>query len=885
MDVRIFQVVIAGESQQIHRQQHTTMKSKLHRSIVLAGIVFASGSQTGRAAEIPPKPVQRFVQKHCVECHDAQVKKSGLDLTALKFDLTNSANFSAWVSVHDRVSAGEMPPKKKARPAPAELAAFTKSLASSLIASEQARVAREGRATQRRLNRYEYEETLRDLLSLPYLEVKAFLPEDREAHGFNKIGDALDVSHVQMARYLTAAEFALREAMAPQVARPEKTTTRYYAWEEGGFTGLIKQDGPTNRRTFPLIGWDLQRNLMTRDAPRPSRATNAELRERQAMALVVSTYEPTEIRFRSFRAPLSGRYRLKFSTYSVWMGANYTNVSKSRRSEPVTIYADTPPRSMRKLGSFDAEPEPGVDEMEVLLLAGETIRPDAARFFRSRPPDHKNPLAGLDGMPALAFQWMEVEGPLIEQWPPPGHKLLFGDLPITDRPPRSVSTGRSGARRSVPAGVEVKSANPERDADTLLRRFMQHMYQGPPREDDVERFLSVIRDAMKADHSFTDAMIAGYTGVLSSPAFLYLDEKPGRLTDEALADRLAYFLWNSRPDEDLMRLAKRGDLHRTKVLHEQTERLLNDPRSRRFVDAFLDYWLDLRLIAGTTPDEALYPDYQLDDLLVESMIGETQLFFSELLQRNLPITNLVSSDFAMLNERMATHYGISGVDGVALRPVKLPKDSVRGGLLTQASVLKVTANGTTTSPVKRGAWIMARILGKPPKPPPASVPAVEPDIRGTTTIREQLTKHRDQESCAACHRTIDPAGFALESFDVMGAWRDRYRAMGETEKVKGIGHNGNYFHFSLGPSADCSGELWDGRKFQDVRELKQLLVTDKEQLARNLAQQLAVYATGAPIHFADRPVIEKILGNSRSSGYGVRALVHEIVRSELFLNK
>jgi len=210
---------------------------------------------------------------------------------------------------------------------------------------------------------------------------------------------------------------------------------------------------------------------------------------------------------------------------------------------------------------------------------------------------------------------------------------------------------------------------------------------------------------------------------------------------------------------------------------------------------------------------------------------------------------------------------------------------VRGGFLTEASVLKVTANGTTTSPVKRGAWIMTRIIGKPPTPPPPGTGAVEPDIRGATTIREQLAKHRAQESCNVCHRQIDPSGFALESFDVMGGWRDRYRSVGASEKVKGIGHNGNYFHFSLGQNVDSSGELPDGRKFADVRQLKRCLASDPDQLARNLAQQLTIYATGAPIGFADRPIIEKILAENRKNRYGVRDLVHQIVQSELFLNK
>jgi hypothetical protein len=239
----------------------------------------------------------------------------------------------------------------------------------------------------------------------------------------------------------------------------------------------------------------------------------------------------------------------------------------------------------------------------------------------------------------------------------------------------------------------------------------------------------------------------------------------------------------------------------------------------------------------------------------------------------------------MLNERLAAHYGLPPVEGAALRRVPLPADSPRGGLMTQASVLKVTANGTTTSPVLRGAWIMERILGQTPPPPPPSVPAVEPDTRGATTIRAQLDKHRTQQACAACHTKIDPAGFALENFDVMGGWRDRYRALADGPPGGGIGHNGQKFTFQPGPPVDASGTLPDGRQFGDIRALKGLLLDDEGQLARNLTRQLVVYATGAPVRFGDRPEIERILANTRPGHHGARTLIHEIVQSELFINK
>jgi hypothetical protein len=522
-----------------------------------------------------------------------------------------------------------------------------------------------------------------------------------------------------------------------------------------------------------------------------------------------------------------------------------------------------------------------VQTLDAYMLKGESIQPDAARLFRSRPPNWHNPLATKDGLPGVAFKWLEVEGPIIDQWPGAGHRLMFGDLPMKDRPE---------------GGVEVLSEHPHADAERLLRGFMKAAYRRAFPESEVQRFLVVVDSALKAGQPFAEAMIAGYSAVLCSPDFTCVEEKPGRLDDDALASRLAFFLWNSPPDEELRSLAARGELHKPEVLTAQAERMLGDrEKSRRFVDAFLDYWLDLRKIVATAPDATLYPDYYLDDLLTESADLETRAFFEELLRGDLPASNIVSSDFAMLNERLADLYGVPGVKGVAIRRVPLPPDSVRGGLMTQASVLKVTANGTTTSPVLRGAWIMERVLGKPPSPQPAGVGAIEPDIRGATTIRQQLEKHRAQASCASCHSKMDPAGFALENFDVMGGWRPRYRAVGGSAAnagapnakaaeppVPGFGHNGQPFEFHLGPAVDPSATLPDGRSFEDVRGLKKLLLADQRQVARNLVEQMIAYSTGASVRFGDRAAVEAILDRTAKGSFGVRSLIREIVTSEIF---
>jgi len=514
-------------------------------------------------------------------------------------------------------------------------------------------------------------------------------------------------------------------------------------------------------------------------------------------------------------------------------------------------------------------------------------------------------------MPGYAVQWLEVEGPFYNETTGAGYSLLFGELPMRrleagqkgvmlevsapapqgrggfggPGPRGGGRGGRGGFSRTREVAVEVVSENPAQDAERLLRGFMKRAYRRPVEEAHVQRFLALFNDQFGKGSGFARSMLSTYTAVLASPGFLFTDEKPGRLDDFALASRLSYFLWNSEPDEALRNLAARGELRRPEVLRAETERLLNDPKAQRFIEAFTDYWLDLRKADDTSPSTTLYNDYELDDPLKLFALEETRLFVAELLRGDLPVRHIVDSDFTFLNERLAEHYGVPGVSGAKMRKVALPKDSVRGGLMTQASVLKVTANGTTTSPVLRGYWITERIMGHQ-IPPPPPVAAVEPDIRGAVTLRQQLEKHRNDASCASCHSKMDPPGFALESFDVMGGWRDRYRAVKEgVAPEKGVGMNGQAFAFYYALPVDCAGELPDGRAFKDIREFKRLLVQDELTLARNLTKQLAIYATCAPVRFSDREQIEQIVKLASARQYGMRSLVHGIVQSELFLKK
>ena len=323
-----------------------------------------------------PALVKSFVSANCSACHNSKAKSGNLDLTSLPFDVGNSANFAIWSKIHERVRDGEMPPVKLTTLTPASRDAFLASLATRLVAADRARYAAQGRSTWRRMNRYEYENTLRDLLGAPWLQVKDLLPEDGEAYRFNKVGEALDVSHVHMNQYLAAAEYALREVLPGSATRPSPQTTRYYAREQRAISGKVQVVKPNERNAFPVIGSAADIPVLKKTGPMTVGARQPEVRELEGLAVVASTYEPIEIRFNQFTAPLAGRYKLRLNAQTVWVGPEKgkqwwkpdpEHISAGRTHEPVTLYSEIPPRQMRRLGSFDVHPEASVNEVGLIL--------------------------------------------------------------------------------------------------------------------------------------------------------------------------------------------------------------------------------------------------------------------------------------------------------------------------------------------------------------------------------------------------------------------------------------------------------------------------------------------------------------------------------------
>ena len=867
----------------MHARRPSSLAAALAWTMAISGI--------GSAAELP-QPVRTLLDRHCMACHDTAEKSGGLDLATLGLDLGNPATFARWVRIHDRVEAGEMPPPSSSDTLTSQdRAALIKSLGSLLTQEDARRQRSEGRVALRRLNRTEYENTLRDLFAMPGLAVKDLLPEDGRIDGFDKGSDALEISAVQLRKYLEAADHVLDRAIVRQ-DRPMVYRTRIRR------IGGLAQFGECS---FPIKEGrvDLDQVKALRQMRLPERLPHFETMD--SLGILTSARESYRPEVGNFSPYHSGYYRIRTSVWSFDYKAG--EVKTARRMQSLALLANE-----RLLAYFDA-PSLAAREHEIVvwLNAAETLQLNPANLW----PNYYNPL-GYDG-PCVAVDWVDIEGPLHEDWPPVSHRRLFGNLPLAElsneknrpvprqpppplRHPGSVPNHKDGHefQKNQPVWTAA-SPLPTADAARLLADVVPRACRRPVAAEEVAEYVKIAHERLAAGDFLETALRAAYRVALCSPDFLFLNEPPGAadpkdpmaLDAYAVAARLSYFLWNSLPDDELTALAAKRQLSGT-ALAQQVDRLLADPRSDRFVIDFLDQWLELREIDATSPEGKLYPGFRLD--LRDAMLAETRAYFRELLTHDLDAAHAIDSDFVMVNQRLAEHYGISGVEGSAVRRVAVPPGCVRGGFLTQAAVLKVTANGTTTSPVLRGAWVLDRLLGRPPLPPP-DIAAVDPDVRGASTIREQLDKHRNHASCAGCHAQIDPPGFALESFDVIGGQRTRYRQTGETgdlpsrEEFINVPAKTTLESFRYGLPVDASGTTADGEAFRNVAEYKRLLLRDQEIVARALVERWILYATGSPVSFADRAQVERILAAAQKSDYGLRTLLHQVIQSPLFRRK
>lgn len=893
---------------------HKPIPSRLRRALLLLLV------QAGLLADIPA-----FLGSNCLSCHGPEDPKAGLDLSTLPLPGQDPRLQQRWTTLHDRVLAGEMPPPNKRQPSPAERASFLSELADRITQADLQRHQLQGRVVLRRLNRSEYENTVRDLFDLPGIVVRDLLPEDGRQDGFSKASSALEVSAVQLQRYMEAADRILDHAIA--------THDKPIVWK--GRFRMLSDFTHLGQSTFPISQGRVDMDLLRRMAAATDRIPFLkDVDQADALGMITPARVDFTPHVGRFSPHAAGPFRIRTRVFSFRLGAGGSLEPVDRGQWFALSTQD------RFLAWLDAPPiQPAEHVLTNWLEPGDSLilnpaslwphflsvlhpsTPAAAAQMRWR--DLRHPFH-FDG-PAAALEFLEVEGPLIDSWPPESHRRIFGDLPFAKAPDRTTKPLRPHRPLNRPGGSRpnggddprllhaperwtVSSPDPARDLPRILAPFLTRAFRRPVPDAVVQPYVRLASDRLAAGEPFEEAVRAAVRTALCSPEFLFLQEPTsptsnpadGRPLDaHALAARLSCFLWNSTPDEQLAQAARANQLDRDTLL-QHARRLLAHPRSDRFIEDFLDQWLVLRDIDFTTPDVTLYPEFRAD--LRHAMLAESRAFFRHLLDQDLGVRNFIDSDTLFLNQRLAEHYDIPGVRGSHIRPVPRPARSPRGGFLTQAAILKVTANGTSTSPVKRGAWVLDRLLGTPPSPPPPNTPAVEPDIRGATTIRQQLDRHRNSPACAACHVHIDPPGFALESFDVIGGWRSHYRFLGPRHgdpeqrpgKDPGFGPFPGILPHAwaevintvrLGAPVDATGVTDDGKPFNDIFQFKELLLTHQEQVARAFVHRLVLYATGAPVDFADRQRVTEILDRTRPSGHGVRSLVLEVIGSPLFRQK
>lgn len=760
---------------------------------------------------------QRFVSETCADCHTGPDGEGGFDVEALTGDISNLAERDRWVRMIDRVEAGEMPPPEDARLSRNQISNFVDQAGDSILEFEQKDRAVRGRVFARRLTNLQLERTLQDLLGID-IPLATLLPDEQRTGGYATVAAGQSMSHFDLANHLMVVDTALEEAFRRATTSPDE-------WKR------------------EMSAQDLVRRR------KGSRNREPEMHEGKATVwshglVFYGKISPTA-------AKEDGWYRLTFDV-STFKQPDYGVWTTVRSGE-----CNSSAPSMTEWDIFQATDKKQTVSVEAWL--------PAKHMFEVKPHDSRLKKARTQGgqvgagecqpqnVPGIGIHKATLER--IHKGPDDDgvRKLLFDDLKV------ELATKRSAAK--------LVSNSPERDLERLMLRFAQNAYRRPIKPEEIAGYVDLAKLALVDGDPLLTVLRDGYRALLCSARFNYLYEEPGKLDDHALAARLSYFLWNTMPDAELRELADARRLANSRTLEEQVDRMLADEKGKRFVIDFADQWLDLCDINFTEPDRRLYGSFDL--IVQESMLDETRLFLQAMLDDNMSVTNLVDSRFTYLNERLGSYYGATGVKGEEMRRIPIPADHPRGGLLTQGAILKVTANGTNTSPIIRGVWVSERLLGVHIPPPPENVPAVEPDIRGAQTIREQLAKHQSDAACSVCHKNIDPPGFALENFDPAGRWRTNYL---KSNRKKG-------------PTINASFTMPDGKSFNDIVQFQEIIGRQRAQLARNVAAQLITYGTGAPIGYSDREAVDKIMVNSRRGGFGFRTILHQFVQSPMFTEK
>ena len=817
--------------------------------ITLLPGVAARSAKSEDAAPPFEKTVKPFLVKYCVGCHGEKQQKGERRFDLLTGEITDDNSLVDLQDVLDQLNLSEMPPADARQPTSTERRDAIHWLTSRIEHHHLTRKASGGGAVLRRLNSREYRNTVRDLLHLnmTMFDPTSTFPRDQTTEHLDTVGDTLVTSGALLQQYLNVAENVVNKTVFPL----HKPAVQKWAFRDdfrqqpeidqvhgkvNGFSYMTLFDvvgadkpegayGPIHAFAagVPYDGYyeiKLKAEALNRQHSYDKEFLGTDPDEPLRLGIVAGNRLAGTLHLTQPVEPLLAEVELadeqRWYTVRVWLDAGFT------------------PRFTFRNGLMD-----------VRSLWGKLASRYADRFPKPKSRGIvENRFNGIKygNLPQIRIHEIEIEGPFYDEWPTAGQKVILGD-DVKDTADAIVLTD---------AQLRIR-----------LTEFASRAYRRPATTEEVERVVQVVKDRQAAGRSSIGAYCDGLAAVLCSPGFLYLENAGDNpeLTSYGLASRLSYFLWSTMPDQDLLELAASNQLRQSDVLVAQVDRMLDDERSAAFIDGFSGSWLTLRELGATPPDRSAFQTFYHYDLDT-AMRQETRLFFHELLKRNLSIENFLDSDFTFLNKRLAEHYGIDApLTGNEFQRVSLT-DRRRGGLLGQASILTVTANGIDTSPVVRGVWLLENMLGTPPSPPPPDVEPIDPDVRGATTIRDQLEKHRSITSCNDCHRKIDPPGFALENFDAIGGWRTSY------DRNKKI---------------DSSGQLATGEKFGGVEEFKKLLLSRKELFARALTKKLLEYSIGRHLELPDRPHVDQIVASLTDEGDGLRDLIKRVVVSKPFL--
>jgi hypothetical protein len=791
--------------------------------------------------------VKPFVMEHCASCHGVRRQKGNLNLQAYDSleKLTNDAD--RWELVVQRLRDGVMPPEEEEpRPTPAQIAELTGFVEKEIAKADAARPLDPGRVTTRRLNRTEYNNTVRDLLGVDLRAADEF-PHDDSGYGFDNIGDVLSTSPLLLEKQLAAAERIARTAIfGPGAVKPSlvklpmlnarvvESPKVVEAYDE---TGLTLPNAAHATYRVPVAAEYVVRLISSGRRPQGSMpmrfalwVDGARVGDRELETSLGAGFDPGE-------QELSGRrveFRLALTAGDHWIAGS-----------PLKLYEGLPSKFGGPVPSTLPEPPPPV------FKPRPGMTPEQIEFARKR-------------FEARASEPLPVNTPRV------GGIEIIGPYGASATP-----SPESRARIFVcrPEGAQAAACRTK-----ILRTLARRAYRRPVTADEVAK-LDRLAATVEADtHSFEEGLTSALQAILVSPDFLFriehgepklMTSRPSaaagkgpatvRLTQHELATRLSYFLWASMPDAALSAAADRGTLRQPAVLAAQVTRMLADPRSATLGEHFAGQWLQVRALESATPDREKFPAF--DHYLRMSMRKETELFVAAIVREDRSILDFLDGHFTFLNERLARHYGIPGVSGTEFRRVALPADGIRSGVITQASVLTVSSYATRTSPVLRGRWLLDNILAAPMPDPPPDIPNLDEKGVGTaTSVRQQLERHRSDAICASCHKRMDPLGFGLENFDAVGAWRTADGTV----------------------PIDASGTLPDGKTFNGPIELRAVLLSQKDAFARAITGKLMTYALGRGLERGDKRDIKQMAAHIAAKGYRFSSVVMEIVNSPAF---